>query len=296
MQRARGLVIRYGPRPAVSGVDLDLAPNEILGLLGPNGAGKSTLLRRLAGLLHAQSGSVDLDGSDPAADPATRAPIGYLPHDPPLYAEDTAPQHVTYLAAPAGPPREGGGDGGPARAAQRGAAQRARGPPGGRGGVPGGGPRRRRGHRRRGVRARLAAAGAGPGSRRPGGRLPRRRHPGAGPACEGRGKVSGALRIARRELRAYLVTPATYAVSVAFLALTGITFFVVTDGSREASLRFWFPNLGFVLLVSVPIITSRLVADEWRSRHLDVLLSRPVSAGGLVVGKWLAAVALVLRP
>jgi hypothetical protein len=106
--------------------------------------------------------------------------------------------------------------------------------------------------------------------------------------------VSGALRIARRELRAYLVTPATYAVSVAFLALTGITFFVVTDGSREASLRFWFPNLGFVLLVSVPIITSRLVADEWRSRHLDVLLSRPVSAGGLVVGKWLAAVALVL--
>jgi hypothetical protein len=106
--------------------------------------------------------------------------------------------------------------------------------------------------------------------------------------------VSGALRIARRELRAHLVTPATYAVSVAFLALTGITFFVVTDGSREASLRFWFPNLGFVLLVSVPIITSRLVADEWRSRHLDVLLSRPVSAGGLVVGKWLAAVALVL--
>jgi hypothetical protein len=106
--------------------------------------------------------------------------------------------------------------------------------------------------------------------------------------------MTGALRIARRELRAHLVTPATYAVSVAFLALTGITFFLVTDGSREASLRFWFPNLGFVLLVTVPIITSRLVADEWRSRHLDVLLSRPVSAGGLVVGKWLAAVALVL--
>ena len=106
--------------------------------------------------------------------------------------------------------------------------------------------------------------------------------------------MSGALRIARRELRAHLVTPATYAVSVAFLALTGITFFVVTDGSREASLRFWFPNLGFVLLVTVPIITSRLVADEWRSRHLDVLLSRPISAGGVVVGKWLAAVALVL--
>jgi ABC-2 type transport system ATP-binding protein len=105
MLRARGLVIRYGPRTAVSGVDLDLAPNEILGLLGPNGAGKSTLLRRLAGLLHAQAGSVDLDGSDPAHDPATRARIGYLPEDPPLYAEDTALQYVTYLAALAGLPR-----------------------------------------------------------------------------------------------------------------------------------------------------------------------------------------------
>ncbi len=106
--------------------------------------------------------------------------------------------------------------------------------------------------------------------------------------------MRGALRVARRELRAGLVTPATYAVAVAFLALTGITFLLVTDGSREASLRLWFPNLGFVLLVTVPIVTSRLVADEWRSRHLDVLLSRPVSAAGVVVGKWLAATAVML--
>ena len=103
--RARGLVIRYGPRTAVSGIDLDLARNEILGLLGPNGAGKSTLLRRLAGLLHAQAGSVELDGSDPADDPAARARIGYLPEDPPLYAEDTALQYVSYMAALAGLPR-----------------------------------------------------------------------------------------------------------------------------------------------------------------------------------------------
>lgn len=106
--------------------------------------------------------------------------------------------------------------------------------------------------------------------------------------------IAGAWLVARRELRAYLVSPGTYAVAVAFLALTGITFFIVTDGSREASLRFWFPNLGFVLLVTVPIVTSRLIADEWRTRHLDVLLSRPISTAGLVVGKWLAAVALVL--
>ena len=101
--------------------------------------------------------------------------------------------------------------------------------------------------------------------------------------------LQGALRIARRELRAYLVAPWAYGVAVMFLVLTGTIFFVVADGSREASLRFWFPNLAFVLIVTAPIVTSRLVAEEWRSRHLDVLLARPVGPAALLVGKWLAA-------
>jgi ABC-type uncharacterized transport system involved in gliding motility auxiliary subunit len=107
------------------------------------------------------------------------------------------------------------------------------------------------------------------------------------------------LRIARRELRAYLVAPWAYGVAAAFLVLTGTIFFVVADGSREASLRFWFPNLAFVLIVTAPIVTSRLVAEEWRSRHLDILLARPIGPAGLVVGKWLAAVGffvLLLTP
>ncbi|MEW6476887.1 MAG: DUF4350 domain-containing protein [Actinomycetota bacterium] len=111
--------------------------------------------------------------------------------------------------------------------------------------------------------------------------------------------LRGSLRIARRELRAYLVAPWAYGVAVMFLALTGTIFFVVADGSREASLRFWFPNLAFVLIVTAPIVTSRLVAEEWRSRHLDILLARPISAAALVVGKWLAAVGffvLLLAP
>jgi ABC-type uncharacterized transport system involved in gliding motility auxiliary subunit len=111
--------------------------------------------------------------------------------------------------------------------------------------------------------------------------------------------LRGSLRIARRELRAYLVAPWAYGVAAAFLVLTGTIFFVVADGSREASLRFWFPNLAFVLIVTAPIVTSRLVAEEWRSRHLDILLARPIGPAALVIGKWLAAVAffvLLLAP
>ena len=105
MLQARGIVMRYGPRTAVDGVDLDLRPGEILGLLGPNGAGKTTLLRRLAGLLPGSAGTVDLDGGDPAIAPEARARIGYLPEDPPLYADDVASAYVAYLAALSGIPR-----------------------------------------------------------------------------------------------------------------------------------------------------------------------------------------------
>jgi ABC-2 type transport system ATP-binding protein len=105
MLRAQGIVMRYGPRTAVSEVDLDLRPGEILGLLGPNGAGKTTLLRRLAGLLPGSAGTVDLDGGDPAVDAAARARIGYLPEDPPLYGDDIARQYVAYLAGLSGVPR-----------------------------------------------------------------------------------------------------------------------------------------------------------------------------------------------
>ena len=102
--------MRYGPRTAVDGVDLDVRPGEILGLLGPNGAGKTTLLRRLAGLLPGSAGTVeltngDLAGGDPAVDVAARARIGYLPEDPPLYGDDVALQYVAYLAALSGVPR-----------------------------------------------------------------------------------------------------------------------------------------------------------------------------------------------
>ena len=101
--------MRYGPRTAVSEVDLDLRRGEILGLLGPNGAGKTTLLRRLAGLLPGHAGTVTVGdgdlGGDPAVDPEARARIGYLPEDPPLYADDIALQYVAYLAALSGVPR-----------------------------------------------------------------------------------------------------------------------------------------------------------------------------------------------
>ncbi len=60
--KAQGLFFAYGPLEAVSGVDLTLAPGEMLGVIGPNGSGKSTLLGLLCGLLQPRRGRVILKG------------------------------------------------------------------------------------------------------------------------------------------------------------------------------------------------------------------------------------------
>lgn len=60
---ARGLTFAYaeGAAPAVSGVDLELDPGELIVVVGPNGSGKSTLLALLAGWRRPQAGGVLLD-------------------------------------------------------------------------------------------------------------------------------------------------------------------------------------------------------------------------------------------
>ncbi len=68
------LAAGHGDRALFSGLDLVVAPGDVIGLVGANGAGKSTLLRTLAGLLPTEAGGFALN-------PPT-AIIGYLPQEP----------------------------------------------------------------------------------------------------------------------------------------------------------------------------------------------------------------------
>jgi ABC-2 type transport system ATP-binding protein len=73
----RGLRKRYGRVEALAGVDLDVAPGELVGLLGPNGAGKSTLVKIAVGLVRASSGTAEVAGARAGSVGARRA-LGYL--------------------------------------------------------------------------------------------------------------------------------------------------------------------------------------------------------------------------
>jgi ABC-type sugar transport system ATPase subunit len=58
-----GLKKRYGSTIALAGLDIDIAPGEIVGIAGPNGAGKSTLVRIIAGEEPADGGAITLGGA-----------------------------------------------------------------------------------------------------------------------------------------------------------------------------------------------------------------------------------------
>jgi len=92
-----GLRRRYGQRPAVDDVSLEVGRGEVVGLLGPNGAGKTTVIKMLLGLVHPDAGEAMLLGQ-PAADPAARARVGYLPelfrYQPWLSAAEVLALHV----------------------------------------------------------------------------------------------------------------------------------------------------------------------------------------------------------
>ena len=57
----------YGRQKVLDGFNLTLAPGEFAALMGPSGSGKSTFLHLAAGLLSADSGRIEVGGSDVTA-------------------------------------------------------------------------------------------------------------------------------------------------------------------------------------------------------------------------------------
>jgi ABC-2 type transport system ATP-binding protein len=94
-----GLAKRFGHRPAVIDVSLDLGAGEVLGFVGPNGAGKTTTLRILAGLLKPDAGSGHVLGCDVVhAGAAVGALVGYMPQRLALYGDLSVAENLRFRA------------------------------------------------------------------------------------------------------------------------------------------------------------------------------------------------------
>jgi heme exporter protein A len=89
----------YGGRRALQGVSARFEPGRVAAVLGPNGAGKSTMLGILSTLVSPSSGGVRWGAAALERGSPLRARIGYVGHDPGLYADLTARENLRFFCA-----------------------------------------------------------------------------------------------------------------------------------------------------------------------------------------------------
>lgn len=102
--------------------------------------------------------------------------------------------------------------------------------------------------------------------------------------------------IARRELQTFFDSPIAYILLVIFLGVTG--FFTWLYGSDifligQVIMQPFFQIASIILVIFVPAITMRMIAEEKKTGTLEVLLTRAISDWQIVAGKFLACFLLV---
>lgn len=95
----KNLSHRYSVQWAVKDVSFDIYEKGVMGLLGSNGAGKSTTMNIICGVLNQTQGDVFINGINLRENPVeAKKNIGFLPQQPPLYADLTVEEYLRHAA------------------------------------------------------------------------------------------------------------------------------------------------------------------------------------------------------
>ncbi len=107
--------------------------------------------------------------------------------------------------------------------------------------------------------------------------------------------MRGIGAVVRKELLVYFNTPVAYIVMIAFLVFTSVWLFVIHDffAAGLASLRSYYGIMPVVFVGLIPAVSMRMWSEERLAGTDEILLTLPVSEPVLVLGKYLAALALV---
>ena len=109
--------------------------------------------------------------------------------------------------------------------------------------------------------------------------------------------------IAKREFDHYFISPIAYVVAFMILLTIGIIFAINIYFFIQNALQSFgqVPDIspitgafGFLLVLSIPAVTMRLISDEARMGTLELLLTAPIRDFELVAGKWLGSFLFIL--
>ena len=98
----------------------------------------------------------------------------------------------------------------------------------------------------------------------------------------------------RKEETALFSSPIAYVVVTVFLLVMGYSFTLTLFISHQPSMVHVFFQMFVLFLLTAPLITMRLVAEERKLRTMEVLLTSPVSEVAIVLAKYFASMSLIL--
>jgi len=102
------------------------------------------------------------------------------------------------------------------------------------------------------------------------------------------------LAVFKRELRAYFSSPIGFVVIGLFVFLSAIFFAATNLLGASSEYNGLLSTMAFIFLFLVPILTMRLLTEEKRQHTDQMLITSPLSVTAIVIGKYLAAVAVFL--
>ena len=98
----------------------------------------------------------------------------------------------------------------------------------------------------------------------------------------------------RREVQSYFTTATGYVYIGIFLLISSILFQLQILQTRSSDLLAFLGQMSYLWMLLSPVLTMRLMAEEKQKQTDRLLLSSPVSLTGIVVGKYLAALTVML--
>ena len=101
------------------------------------------------------------------------------------------------------------------------------------------------------------------------------------------------FHIFRKEFTDYFISPIAYIVISIFLLITGWFFFMTFFIYNQAEMRGFFQLLPLIFSFVIPAVTMRLFSEELNVGTYETLLTLPVTAADIILGKFLAAAAFV---